>query len=281
MAKSTFGNGPSTHVKLSRVAQLLPWIIKMSTRHVRQYGGTFWYIETNAGPGLYPGVDGRPLEGSPIIALSTLRRLDIPYRAALIDHDPDIIERLRCAIDERGLSDPRRVSVRCADNGQAAPAACRLPNARRDRGLIFFDERGAPKWSLIDQVTALPTMLHIDVLVNIPTNTLKLERAAAHSERFGGKGYAWDDKDTRPLCDRLTMLHKTRLLIGEPTKDRLAWSLILGSSWPAFPEWKAGQFDAADGPVGRERLSRISFTERERLKMQRPSFDFDAERRAG
>lgn len=251
-------------MKLARVAKLLPWIIKMSTRHVQRFGGQFWYIEANAGPGLYPGVNGEELAGSPVIALEELRRLDTPFRAVLIDRNPDVAERLRQSLEARGLNDQRRVAIHCADNRLAVPSACRLPHHRHDRGLAFFDEKGAPQWDLLNDVTALPTMAHIDVLVNIPTNTLKLERLAATSERFGGKGYAWDTKDVRPLCERLPMLHKPRLLIGEPTTDRLAWSLILGSSWTGFPEWKAGQFDAANSPIGAERLQRISLSERER-----------------
>lgn len=253
-------------MKLARVAKLLPWIIKMSTRHVQRFGGQFWYIEANAGPGLYDGVDGKPLEGSPLIALAELRRLDIPYRAVLIDREPKVIEHLRCALDERGLLDQRRVTIQCADNQIAAPAACRLPNARRDRGLAFFDEKGAPQWPLLNDVTALSSMAGIDVLVNIPTGVLKLERLAARSPRFRD-AEGWKRKDVRPLCDRLPMLHKKRFLIGEPTTDRLAWSLILGSNWTGFPEWKAGHFDAADGPsggIGPERLQRISLTKLER-----------------
>jgi hypothetical protein len=259
-----FGNGPSTPIKLERVRKLLPWIIKMSTRHVQRFGGEFWYIDANAGPGLYQSVQGQPLEGSALIALETLRRLDVPWRAVLIDRDPDVVARLECALHERWFTDRRRLTVRCADNQEAAPAACGRPHRHRDRGLFFADPKGAPDWPLLERVTALPTMSGIDVLVNIPTNTLKLERAAAQSARFGGKGYVWDTKDTRPLCERLSMLHKPRLLIGEPTTDRLAWSLILGSSWTGFPEWKAGQFDAVDSPIGKERLRRISLSARER-----------------
>jgi hypothetical protein len=104
-------------------------------------------------------------------------------------------------------------------------------------------------------------MGRIDVLVNVPLWTLKMERAAAGSERFGGKGYAWDTKDVRPLSERLDVLHKARWLIGEPTRQP-QWSLILGTNWAGFPEWR-GHFDSADSAVGRERLARISFSKRE------------------
>ena len=274
-AVANFGNGPATPVKLERVAKILPWVIKMSARHLQRFGGRFCYFEPNAGPGRYVGTNGHILDGSPIVGLLALERLDVPYRAVLIEREPDRYEALCAELRRRGLLDQKRVSVHCADNRTVLPLACQHPCDRRDRGLIFFDPKGAPDWGLIDAVTGLPEMARIDVLVNIPTNTLKMERKAAQSERFGGRGYAWDRKDVRPLRARLDVLHKPRLLIGEPTRDRLAWSLILGSSWPGFPEWRAGGMDASDGPIGGERLERISLTEGERQALREEDAQID------
>lgn len=266
--------GTATPVKLQRVAKILPWIIRMAAPHVRAAGGVFWYIDANAGPGTYTGVSGEALEGSPLLALEALRALQVPYRAVLVDHDSEVVGRLTSALLERDFADPQQVAVSCEDNRLLLPRVCGLPHPRRDRGLIFFDAQKAPDFPLIDSVMALPSMRRIDVLVNVPVWTLKLERSAARSARFGGKGYAWDTKDVRPLCDRLGVLHKSRLLIGEPTRPQ-PWSLVLGSSWPRFPEWKAGQFDAADSPVGSERLERISLSKREREEEAQLALDFE------
>ena len=254
--------GTTTPVKLQRVAKILPWVIRMAAPHVRAAGGVFWYIDANAGPGTYTGVGGEALEGSPLLALEALRALQVSYRAVLIDHDPMVTARLQSALVDRGFSDLQQVRVLCEDNRLALPRICAQPHPRKDRGLIFFDAQKAPDFPLIDGVMGLPAMRHIDALVNVPTWTLKLERSAAHSARFGGKGYAWDTKDVRPLSERLGVLHKQRLLIGEPTRPQ-PWSLILGSNWPRFPEWTKGQFDAAESPIGQERLERISLSQRE------------------
>lgn len=265
MAEFT-AHGPSTPVKLERVRKILPWVIKMAAPHVYGAGGVFWYIEANAGPGVYEGVDGVPLTGSPIIALEALRELGVPYRAVLIDSDQGCTDRLQSALVDRGFSDPQQVRVLCEDNRAALQRIGREPHPSKDRGLIFFDEQGAPRFPLIREVMGYREMRRIDLLVNIPTATLKLMRRAAHSPRFGGRGYAWDALDVRPLSERLPDFQKVRYLIGEPTTDRLHWSLILGSTWPKFPEWKAGQFDASDSATGSARLRRISLSERERAE---------------
>ncbi len=258
-----FGNSSATPVKLVRVAKILPWVIKMSTSHVRRFGGRFWYVDANAGPARYQGINGEPLLGSPVIALMALRHLDVPYHAVLIDRDPDTFESLRRVLTELDLLDPRRVVLRCEDNRRDLPVVCQFAGGRRDRGLIFFDPKGAPDWPLMETVMSLPSMECVDVLVNVATVTLKLERKAAQSDRFGGKGYKWDTKDVRPLADRLPMLHKRRYLIGAP-HGRWGWSLILGSNWPGFPEWRAGLMDASDGPIGGPRLDDLSRTRDER-----------------
>ena len=257
-----FGYSAATLAKLERVAQILPWVVKMSAAHVRRFGGHFWYVEANAGPGRYE-VEGRVVDGSPVIGLMALRHLDVPYRAVLVEQDEQRCASLEAALKARDLFDPRRVVIQCADNRAALPLICQFAGGRRDRGLVFFDPKGAPDWGLMDTVTGLRATECVDVLVNVPTLTLKLERRAAQSARFGGKGYKWDTKDVRPLSERLPMLHKRRYLIGAP-HGQWAWSLILGSNWPGFPEWKAGGMDAGDGPVGEARLRDLSLSRDER-----------------
>jgi three-Cys-motif partner protein len=263
-ANGHVGVSAETAVKHRQVEKVLPMILRVAKQALGRWGGRLRLIDLNAGCGLYE-YEGEALKGSPLIMADFVQDLTVPYEVVLVEREPAIADLLRqnLAADAGRRYAP---AVRVGDNRELGPEICGK-GSRRDKGLVFFDPNGPANaqdgspLELAARLSGFEAMRSVDFLIHLNTSILKLDRCAANSARFSGKG-GWVGKDVRPLDLRLgDDVKKAHWMIRRPYGG--GWTLLYGTNYRFQNGWAKEGFYWTDTPEGRDLLERASYSETE------------------
>ena len=219
------------------------------------------WIDLTSGPALDCFADGATLEGTPIIAMDTLRdgraRLGIPFEASFFEQDPG-----RYASLEREL---------CARYGPPIPAGDDYETIHGDSrrwldkmidaahltgtlGAFVYDPTEQVDLELLADIARSPNRSRYDLLVYVSASSIKRPRNLPLGFRT----------DRRTLVERLQTVPKRKWIVRRPS-GKSGWSWFIGTNDPRFPVWTQRGFFDITSPEGEAIIDQMNLTEVERM----------------
>ncbi len=263
MARSDEWISPETHHKEADFAGLLTihaGICRgIKARQGRPGDPPYLYVDLHAGPGLLRDDAGRQFNGSPLIALDTLARHGLDHETVHFEQDPDVAARLAAAID------PTTYPASTVCNSTFEIGANRwlqtvLPHSWR-YGLVYADpiRDPMPVATFNDFAGHFP---RVDLLAYVAANSHYKRTRASHGRR---------------LEDDIAAIDKEHVLIREPETAH-QWTFLLFTNWANFPEWERRGFHRLGrSGRGRDILTELNYSERERVQLANEALPFDNE----
>lgn len=225
---------------LDRILSLHMQITKHITQRNWWAASCYDWYDINAGPGCYDGC-----KGSPLVFVEAAERIGMPYHATLIEQGLETVQRLRQSVNGH-----QSVDVLHGDHRWLLPARCRLLPRRPIRfGIIYHDPNGEPSFDVLEEVSAMPAMKRVDILIHMSGTIPKRIR---HYREIN-------------LIDSLDAINKRYWIVRDITDSGpWQWTFLLGTNWDAFPEYQSAGFYKADSQDGRRILRLLTTTIAER-----------------
>lgn len=241
-----------TDTKNEVVRGIFTWLLTSSRSVMERYPHTYpdyRYFDMNAADG----------SGSPRFFIDAACRLGVPYRALFIEQN-----RTQHAALLAAHSRNQFVDIRHGDHTTILPLACQQL-VKKPYGLIYNDPCGIPSFETLADVSGLPAIEHIDILINCPATAIKRARNAFK-------------RTTYYLIEELDKIQKKRWLVRAPPKGgtfaRWQWTVLLGTNWDDVQNWRAQQVYRVDSPEGQEVLRRLNLTNEEREREDAQTLPF-------
>jgi three-Cys-motif partner protein len=208
----------------------------------------YWYFDLTAGPGRYNGIIGSPL----LFEQAARRRGLQECVSVFFEQDRGRAEELRNALGI-GVS-PACGSLSWSRTVVAGSYQEHLrnyapPGRRNAYGLAFLDPNGQIDFKGTAELFALDSLYRVDLMINLAANTIK------RSRQFGVERL---DESIQRLGDA-----KSCWLIRTPC-SAWQWSILLGSNWDGFPDWKKLGFFRLDSEEGQRILADLTYTKAEK-----------------
>lgn len=255
------GYGEYTGVKIEHLSKILAMHMAITQavikKHASYYEPEYRYIDLTAGKGSTP--DGN--SGSPIIFLDKTNdaKFDIPFRADLIEREPNNIESLKKVIHSHpmGNSEQGKIHFHLGDYENIAP---QLFKSKKDfeLGLVYVDPSGdLPDFKTITHIINMRPRM--EILLYLSATNIK--RQYQQTKKF--------------LADFLQETSKEHWLIRKPLKgDSHQWTFLLGSNIGFFKPHKKinSYFCLLDSPEGKEIFEKMNLSQDQRFEQKQPRF---------
>lgn len=253
------GYGEYTGVKIEHLSKILAMHMAITQavikKHASYYEPEYRYIDLTAGQGSTP--DGH--SGSPIVFLDKTNdaKFDIPFRADLIEREPNNIEALQKAVHSHpmGISKQGKVYFHLGDYENIAP---QLFKSKKDfeLGLVYVDPSGdLPDFKTITHIINMRPRM--EILLYLSATNIK--RQYQQTKKF--------------LADFLQETSKEHWLIRKPLKgDSHQWTFLLGSNIGFFKPHKKinSYFCLLDSPEGKEIFEKMNLSQDQRFEQKQP-----------
>ena len=227
------------HVKITRA------VLKKNPHYERAYH----FIDATAGPGEYE-VNGKEVEGSPIVFLSVAENQQLRYKADLIEREPVNVDSLRKRLPKSSCG---RVVIHCCDSAEVIP---KLLSSKDENqlGLYFVDpSTGIPHFETVAYVSEMRPRM--EVLMYLSATNLKRICAVT----------------PEPLFDRMQGIDKSHWMVREPfPRDRHQWTFLLGSNTDLFTNYKKIGFYRLDSEEAQAFFPRLNLTAKQRMERLQP-----------
>lgn len=238
---NNYGEGPHTREKLDVFRQLVEMHLQICS--AQKWCWDYRYIDMNAGPGVAPMLQ---MSGSPMIFLeSAAKHPRLPYRALLVEEEPDSVLELRERVQRWS-----NVQIEQGNHSEIVPRYIRRLQGKPS-GLIYHDPNGVPSFETLAEIANCDQARYLDIVVYTGATFVK---------RVNG----WQNKRGVPyltLPVALASINKKAWIIREPI-DRAAWTFIIGSNWEQFPAWQRAGFHRINSTEGRAILERLTYREK-------------------
>ena len=228
----------STHINTTKA--ILKKHIKWATDQ------NYWYFDLNAGPGIDEDDKFGRKTGSPIIFLKKAITKKIPSKTIFYENDKKHYASLLNSIST--LTIPNRLSLDIDTHNSSNEQLMRYYTIPTEKsyGLIYHDPNGVPNFNLLSRFFKI-NHPKIDLLINCPCTAIK--RIAYSSKKTTKNKF---------LNEFIDNVNKKHWLIREPYTE-WQWSMIIGSNWDHFPNFKKLGFLNKDSPEGQELFKRLVF----------------------
>jgi len=213
----------------------------------------YQYVDANAGCGYNELVD---CDGSPLVFLKAVQEVTVPYYARFVEINAPNAMELRAKIGNGNHNE-----IIQADNRDV------LPNVIKgfrlgSYGLLYTDPNGRPDFDLLSEVSRLPQMDKIDILIRYSATAQKrtIYQTGKHLE------------------DYLAEINKNKWRICETDpKDGKQWTFLMGLNYGGIRDMKKLGFCYVDSARGQRILAKVNHTNEELASMRQPAL-FTAER---
>jgi three-Cys-motif partner protein len=206
------------------------------------------YIDTNCGSGCNSeeGVDG-----SPVIAVSAIRRSGLSFDAHFIDCEQGNIDSL-----SKLFTPSPSIQFYIADNKEALPTIIKsIPKVAY--GLLYMDPNGIPDFQLISDLCTAHK--HLDVLIRCPANAIK--KNLHHG--------------IKRLPELMSLVPKSRWLIRDVLPDdKWQFTFLFATNYSKWGDWGRNRFYTTDSIEGKDILFRLTFTAKEIDRINQPFFGY-------
>lgn len=209
----------------------------------------YYFFDINCGPGIKDDEDG-----SPVIFLEEIARIDIDYKAIFIDINPSNVESLKTVVHENG-----KVSIFCGDHAEILPRIIEDDfgaSLHKDKyGMLYTDPNGIFNDELLTEFSI--RFPRIDILINCPATAIKRVKNCSRCS------------DSRTLEERIGQIRKDNWIIRDKlTSSRYQWTFLLGSNWDSFPEFRNLEMYRINSPKGKVILDDLNWTSREKRELK-------------
>lgn len=232
------GVGPETPMKQEDFRGIVKIIAQASHGIISRAGykldPVFHIFDLHAGEGLYQGVDGATITGSPLIGLEVVRSMGLAYQAVFIDEHLENTQNLAKCIGY----DPCATVIH-GDNVDAMQHYC-VPGVPK-HGYVYVDPNKIEiPTALLNQIFSCSSFRRIELIINIAAANVKRVANSTHSSYWGQTL----DKSLEKIRP-----HKKTWIIREPHGNQ-QWTFIVGSNWVDFPVWSKKGFVDLKTPKG-------------------------------
>lgn len=242
-----------TPIKQELFSGMLLLILRVVKGIMRRYKHTdqrFYYIDMNAGPGIYPGISQEYILGSPLIFLKLATQMEIPFKAYFIEKNEanyNLLEHRIKAIK----SSCGEMELIYGDNKLVTMQLLRK-EPKIKYGLLYSDPSGeVPPFELLADLSNREEYNKIDFAVFL---------SAANYKRFLHAEHVKDINEI--LAAKLRAINKSQWIIRRLV-GRHQFTFLLGSNWDKFPQWPNKGFYNISSPEGRQIFAQACFTAEE------------------
>lgn len=228
------GRSEYTEIKHSMFEGLMALHSTICESIIREHGGRYHYIELNAGRG-----------ESCAIAMGAIRPHVPEALFDFFEKHPSNAERLHDLFDK-----DESVRIVPGDHRKTAESHLARIGPGLVNGVLFHDPNGVPELELLERVSRLPSMQRVDLLLYVSATGLKRARTAATT------GYR--------LTELVERVDKKHWLIGE-TRGGQQWTMLIGSNWANFPDWKKKGFHKINSREGKAIVEKADKTRKEQF----------------
>lgn len=225
----------------------------------------YFYVDCNAGPGVYDQEGLRDLrtsevlKGSPLVFLEEIRKFGFSFRASFIEESQDMFDRLLSNLstvagyefvtndNENYQSKDGAVHLYRGSNADFADA---IGLMKWRIGTVYHDPNNPPDFDLLRKISQ--NLPQTDLIVNINANGKK--RKDGVLKKAGG--------DTTCLEDEIKNVGKTRRLITDTLTGKWQWLMMLATNADkdTIREWKSRGLIDADSEQGQNVIKRATYT---------------------
>lgn len=201
-----------------------------------------------ADPYLAIDINASDGSGSPQIFRERLERERFPWEMFLIEESLYLYPWL-----EAMMADSNRITCYQGDHRAFLPPICESIG-KKHYGLIYHDPTGIPSFDLLADVSRLPSLSRIDILINCPATAIKRSRRRNEEQQH---------IQQPNLAEQLARINKKYWLVRAPYAQ-WQWTFLFGTNYKEVGEWRNERLYRVDTEAGRDILERLALTTAER-----------------
>lgn len=207
----------------------------------------YLYYDLHAGRGVDPVTLGA---GSPLVFLQIVAQFSRPIEAYFYERDPETFRELEKNVNPsaRGWR-YKGIKLVNADHNQLIPELEAMQFQPHRHGLVYADPSNG---ELPVELLQLFNVKYpkVDIAFNIESTTVKRV-----SRAFNRPG----------LLQQMQQIGKAYWLVRQPCgMNGRNWTIIFGTNWAKFPDYKRVGFFRVDTPEGHQIMDKLNLTEAER-----------------
>lgn len=241
-------------------AKIVKGLLRKKNRQLKK---RYFYIDLNAGSGIYNGI-----KGSPIVLLDAISGAHIfePFDVYLCEINTESAHKLlQTCISKMDRPSVAQNGRMCEVSSFKGDSLCVInkdnvswvndivSSGRYDEepyyvGMIYSDPNGCETFNNIARLSKMKALGMVDVLMHLSATTIK---------RVAGV-----NPNTTRLLDGIQSINKKYWWIRKPY-GQFQWTFIIGTNWQRFPNLKTFGFYRIDTPEGLEILNFTHYTQQE------------------